>query len=326
MRTPMCPSSHARPEPHAPKSGFGDVCGHPGQTPPAVHMASGNQWLCVKATSSGARLLLLAGLVCLLAPSAWGVRTRTWHLDQPADYVSGRLADVALTNRAELLLAPRIQRYPLDPKEADTVNAVAIGPDGVPYIGTGPNGIIYRIVDDTVHRVNDLAESQVFSLLFLPDRSLLAGVGGARGVIYRIEPDSQAAVFWQAPNVRYVWAMARDNEGNIYAATGANGEIYQVAPNGRTSSKIASLSTTRNVLSLAMAGPDRLVFGTDGNGLIGAIHTKTGRLRILYDAGERSITSIVPQAGGAVYVTATRSGGDKPSAGEIGRASCRERV
>lgn len=267
-------------------------------------------------TRTRGKLLLVGGLVyALMTSSAWAVRTKTWHIDQPADFLAGTLENIALTSRAELLLAPQVQRFGLDPKDTDTVNCLAVSPDGIPYLGTGPKGIIYRINDNKIERVADLPEGQVFSLLFLPDKTMLAGVGGGRGAIYRVDPAGQTSVFWQGTGVRYVWSMVRDDQGNIYAATGSDGDIYRLSTDGRNATRLAHLSNTQNVLTLAMAGADRLVFGTDSTGLIGAINTRTAKLRILYDAGERSITSIVAQPDGSVYVAATRSSADKASAG-----------
>lgn len=262
-----------------------------------------------------ARLVILSGLVLLPASIASAVHVKTWHLDQPADLLSGTLDNLAITNRAELLLAPQVQRFALDPKETDTVNAMAIGPGGVPYVGTGPKGIIYRIKDNAVEKVADLPEGQVFSLLFLPDHTLLAGVGGTRGAIYRVEPSGKVTIFWQAADVRYVWSIVRDADGSIFAGTGSDGEIYRLSADGKQAAKLAQVTNTRNVLSLAIAGADRLVFGCDATGLIGAVNTKNGRLRILYDAGDRSITSLASRPDGTVYAAATKTGSEKTPIG-----------
>lgn len=259
--------------------------------------------------------LLVASLVVLGAAPALAVRPQTWQIDQPQEFLAGTLESVTLSSHAELLLSPRSQRYEFDNREADTVNTLVIGPNDIPYAGTGPNGIIYRLVDNVPQRFADVPEGQVFSLLFLPDGSLLAGTGGRRGVIYRISPDGERSLFWQAPSPRYVWAMARDAAGTIYAATGSGGEIYKIAPDGKDSTVLVSLRTTKNVLALAMTDEDRLVFGTDGNGLVGAVDTDSGQARILFDAGPRSVSAIVALPDGAVYVTTTQP--DK-SAGNTG--------
>ncbi len=260
--------------------------------------------------TSCARLLLVAGLMSLPAASAWAVRPKTWNLDQPADLLSGTLQDIAVTSQAELLLAPQVERFALEARDADTVNALAIGPDDIPYVGTGPKGIIYRIVNKKVEKVADLREGQVFSMLTLPDKTLLAGVGGTRGAIYRVGANGKTSLFWHDPDVRYVWSMARDDDGNIYAATGSDGAIFKIGPDGKAAEKLARISNTHNVLSVAMAGANRLAFGTDDNGLIGAINTKTGRLHILYDAGHRSITALVGEPNGTVYAAATAAGSE----------------
>ncbi len=256
---------------------------------------------------SRAQLLTTVVLTTLWAGLAPGVSTRTWDLDQPAQLLAGQMQDIAVTSRAELLLAPRVQRYQLDPKEADTVNVIAIGPEGLPYIGTGPNGVVYRVIDHVPRKFIDVPESQVFSLLFLDDGSLLVGTGGQRGAIHRVLPDGRTSVFWDAPNVRYVWALARDEGGTIYAATGTGGAIYQIAADGQRSRKLVSLEDTKNILALAMTGERTLAFGTDGQGLVGEVNTGDKGLRILFDAGERIVSAITPMRDGSLYVATTGS-------------------
>ncbi len=255
--------------------------------------------------------LLVVGLLALYAQPTRGARPKTWQIDEPADFLAGNLENVSLSSRAELLLAPQTQRYELDPKEADTVNTVAIGPDKRPYIGTGPNGMVYRMVDHEPQKFVEVPEGQVFSLLFLDDGSLLVGTGGRRGVIYRVGPDGQRSPFWEPSAVRYIWSMARDAAGNIYAATGTSGEIYKISPEGKNATKIVSLTTSKNVLTLAFAGQNHLVFGTDGNGLLGQVNLQTGRVRILFDAGDRSVAAIAPLPDGTIYAATTRAGTDK---------------
>jgi hypothetical protein len=258
------------------------------------------------------RARLLAALGAALFGAFWispalGVRPQAWQIDEPADFLAGTLENVVLSSRAELLLGLQTQRYELDSKEADTVNTVVMGPDNLPYLGTGPSGAVYRIVNDVPRRFVEVPEGQVFSLLFLEDDSLLVGTGGRRGVIYRVRPDGQRTLFWES-SARYVWSMVRDEAGNIYAATGTSGEVYRIPPDGGSAVAIVSLRSTKNILSLAMAGKDRLVFGTDANGLVGTVDLRSGRVRILFDAGERSVSAISPQADGTIYVATTRSG------------------
>ncbi len=255
-------------------------------------------------------LLLTVGLAGLLAPPARAVRPKTWKIDEPGQFLAGTLDSVTVSSRAELMLAPRTQRYELDTREADTVNALIIGPDNIPYAGTGPNGVVYRLADDMPHKVTDVPEGQVFSLLFLPDGSLLVGTGGRRGVIYRVSPDGKRSAFWEPTNTRYVWSMVRDPAGTIYAATGSSGEIYRISPDGRAAKPIVSLGGTKNVLTLALTGNSHLVFGTDGNGLVGSADLASNRVRILFDAGDRSISALAAAPDGAIYLAATRA--DKP--------------
>jgi len=249
----------------------------------------------------------LIALTGLIWQPALAVKPKTLTLEDRASLEKGRCENVAITSRGELLLAPAVKRFEIDPKQADTANAIAQGPDGAIYIGTGPNGIVFRLADGKLSQFFKAEEGQVFSLLFSKDGALLVGTGGQKAKLYKVDKGGKkASVLWQPEDVKYIWAMVRDSKGCIYAATGTDGAIYKLSPDGKKVTKIASVKV-RNILTLAFAGPGKLVFGTDGEGLIGCVDIETGHLQILYDADEPTISAVASDSDGNVYAITARA-------------------
>src|SRR5437879_63344 len=61
----------------------------------------------------------------------------------------------------------------------------------------------------------------------------------------------------------HVWDVVEDREGNLYVATGDEGKLYKVAPNGKAS--VAFESDESQILCLALA-PDGSVYAGTGPG------------------------------------------------------------
>ncbi len=86
-------------------------------------------------------------------------------------------------------------------------------------------------------------------------------------------------VFEKANEV-YIWCLAEDSVGNIYAGTGNSGKIYQISPTGET--KLFYNSPEVSILSLAVDKQDRIYAGTAPSGLVYRIDNhKTPPITIL---------------------------------------------
>src|SRR5262245_14245322 len=86
---------------------------------------------------------------------------------------------------------------------------------------------------------------------------LKQAVVSSEGAI-RLSRQVKALANLQAQNV---WAIAEDKAGNIYAATGDDGKLYKIAPDGKAS--VAYSSTDSQILSLVQ-GPDGSVYAGTG--------------------------------------------------------------
>src|SRR5262245_45448927 len=78
----------------------------------------------------------------------------------------------------------------------------------------------------------------------------------------------------------HVWDLAEDAKANLYAATGDEGKLYKIAPDGKT--LIAYTASESQVLSLA-SGPDGSIYaGTGPSGKIVKL-SPDGSARVLAD-------------------------------------------
>src|SRR5688500_1960605 len=170
-----------------------------------------------------------------------------------------------------------------------SVYALAEGPDGTIYAGTGPQGVVLAVKGERVSTLLKLDDANVFSLLVDKQGRLLIGTGGERGRIYRIDKpgektDEKPHEVFSVDGVQYVWQMRQTPDGNLYAATGPNGQVFEIKPDD--SHSVLFDADDSNILSLAADNGDLLYAGTDPSGLIYKINRKDKSVFVLYDAPE----------------------------------------
>src|SRR5262249_19016136 len=105
----------------------------------------------------------------------------------------------------------------------------------------------------------------------------------------------------------YIWDLAADAHGNLFAATGPNGQLWKRSQDGRWSLLYDSKAT--HLLCVA-PGPDGSVYaGSDGEGLIYRV-AAGGKATILFDAPQAEVRTLLVSPDGALYAgTAAEAGG-----------------
>jgi hypothetical protein len=93
----------------------------------------------------------------------------------------------------------------------------------------------------------------------------------------------------------HVWDIVEDKQGNLYAATGDEGKIYQITPQGKIS--VAFDSQESQILCLALAPDGSIYAGTGPSGLIVRIGTD-GKSRVIYQSPETYVWSLTVDAKG----------------------------
>ena len=166
----------------------------------------------------------------------------------------------------------------------------------------------------------DAADSQVLSLVVVPGWDDLRR-HRARTARSSNLTDAKHPASRPDPKVQYIWDLAADPQGNVYAATGPTGQLWKRARDGRWSLLYDSKST--HLLCVAV-GPDGTVYaGSDGEGLIYRVG-RDGKATVLFDAPQSEIRTLLVAADGALYAgTAAEAATSAPSE-DTHRRQCSE--
>ncbi|HEX4055896.1 MAG TPA: hypothetical protein VHX86_16655 [Tepidisphaeraceae bacterium] len=232
---------------------------------------------------------------------ALAVTTSHWVQENEGDFKGGTMHNVVVTNLGDVKLSRAVKSIHEQDPNVTTVNALAQGPDGTIYAGTGPKGILLAVKNDTVSTVATIDDTvNILSILVDSKGSILLGTGGDKGRVLRIGKigDKPKEIFSNG-DVQYVWALLQTPDGNIYAATGPNGEVFEIKPDG-SSSRLYK-SSEDNITSMISDGKDMLYLGTDPNGLVIQLNRKTKEPFIIYNAPESEITALAIDHAGNLY-------------------------
>src|ERR1035437_5180618 len=124
------------------------------------------------------------------------------------------------------------------------------------------------------------------------------------GKIYRISVNSSGngkpEVFYD-PKAKYIWALAFDSAGNLFAATGDRGELHRVTPGGKGAVFFKTEET--HVRSLAIDAKGNLILGTEPGGLVLRV-SPAGEGFVLYQMPKREVTAVAYAPDGAIYAAA----------------------
>lgn len=262
----------------------------------------------IRQTSFIAFLLLLPAVV-LLAEG-----TRTWEQWKFEDLIKGTNQGVAILSSGGLELAPAFKSLSTTP--STYIWSIAADRDGTLYAAAGSPARVYRITPDgnsaTIFQPQEL---QVQALVVGKNGTIYAATN-PDGKIYKIEhngnsrekeptektkstiePGWTSSVYFD-PGTKYIWSLALDDSGNLYVATGDQGEIFRVAPNGNHS--LFFKSDEAHIRVLAFDAKGNLIAGSDGSGLIYRI-APDGNAFVLYSAPKKEITALAIDRDGNIY-------------------------
>jgi outer membrane protein assembly factor BamB len=249
------------------------------------------------------KLFVLSLCAAMAAPAvpAFGVGTSNWTHTNEADFKTGTFENVVATNLGDLKLSRAVRKLLEQSPKVSSVNALVQAPDGTIYAGTGPHGQILKISGDTVSELTTIeGATHVFALAIDKNGGLLVGTAGENGRVLKIaKPGDKPTEIFKADGVQYVWALQQTDDGKIYAATGPNGQLFEISGPGQ--SRVVLDADENNLLSLIGDGKDLLYVGTDPNGLVYRVNRKTGEAFVVYDAPEAEISALVIDKAGNVY-------------------------
>ncbi len=259
-----------------------------------------------------------------LAPSAFADGTRTWEQSKFDDLTKGTATGVAIRSAGGLELAPsfkllyatpstyiwavaaddagnvyaatgspaRVYRITPDgqatiifePQELQ-VQTLQVGPQGVIYAATAPDGKVYKIE----HKPREKTDA--------PKSDSKADKDAKDPAKPALDPSWTSSEYF-ASGTKYIWDLVLDKAGNLYVATGDHGEIYKVTPKGEHSVFFKSDETHIRVLALDAKG--NVIAGTDGSGLVYRI-SPAGEGFVLYSTPKKEITALALDREGNIY-------------------------
>ena len=118
-----------------------------------------------------------------------------------------------------------------EPDDAKYIFAIAVDADGNIYLGTGPQGKIYRLDPrgQKARVVYDCQDKNILSLAIGQDGSVYAGSDG-RGLVYKIDPDTESATVLydsEQPEITALLSVGdSETDAALYAAA-TSAEIVQ---------------------------------------------------------------------------------------------------
>jgi hypothetical protein len=257
--------------------------------------------------------------VLLGAVVAHAEHTHFWRQSRFAEFDKGTADGVAIRSDGRLTPAPKFAQF-ADPN-LGFLWALRMDSQGRLYAAGGPNARVLRFEasgkSTTVFESPELAAQDIV----IDAKSSLYVATSPDGKIYRVTPEGQRSVFFET-KTKYIWALAMDARGNLFAATGDEGKIFVISPKG--DGKIFYHTHERNARALLFDSHGDLIVGTEPNGLVIRVKVQTsnhgkdasgnpeaGAAFVLYETGQREVTSIQQDATGAIYASAS---GEKSTA------------
>ncbi|MGH9579496.1 MAG: two-component regulator propeller domain-containing protein, partial [Terriglobales bacterium] len=268
---------------------------------------------------------LILSILLFLAASAWAEGTRTWQQSRFEEFEKGTTRGVAIESQGALTPAPSFESitttpstflwaaasdpqgnvyaaagaparvYRVDPSgeisvifkpQELQVQALALGPGGVIFAATSPDGKVYRIArqKDSAAK-GDKAAAEQKKEETRPTAEM------------PVDPSWTATEYF-APGTKYIWDLALDKDGRLYVATGDRGEIFRVTSAGQGA--LFFKSDEAHIRALVLDAAGNLIAGSDGNGLVYRI-SPAGEAFVLYSAPKKEITALAVDAAGNIY-------------------------
>lgn len=116
----------------------------------------------------------------------------------------------------------------------------------------------------------------------------------------------QLDTFFEGTKEIYIWCLAEDSKGNIYAGTGNGGKIYRITPEGESS--LFYDSPEVSILTLAIDANDTIYAGTAPDGLIYKLTDSSTPPTTVLSSEEKYVWALAFDDAGNLYA-ATGTGG-----------------
>ena len=245
--------------------------------------------------------------------------TRLWKQSSFDDFEKGTAKGVAITSEGSLELAPSFK--PIYTTPSTYIWSIAADGEGNVFAAAGAPARVYRITADGKSSVVFAPPELEVQALVVDTSGVLYAATSPDGKVYKIErsgknskgsaqppasegkadldPNFTSSVFFD-PKTKYIWDLALDAKGQLYVATGDQGQIFRVDRKGASSVFFKSDEAHIRVLAFDTRG--NLIAGSDGSGLVYRI-SPAGEAFVLYSAPKKEITALAVDAAGNIYAS-----------------------
>ncbi|HZP63130.1 MAG TPA: hypothetical protein VFB28_06925 [Terriglobales bacterium] len=238
--------------------------------------------------------------------------TRTWEQSKFDELIKGTPDAIAICSTGGLELAPSFKLLSTTPSAY--LWSIAADQEGTLYAAAGSPARVYRITPDGKSTVIFQPQELQVQALVVDKNGALFAATNPDGKIYKLEPRVGAAdktnaekastdaswsssVFYD-PDSKYIWDLALDSKGDLYAATGDPGQILRITPNRDHS--VFFKSDEANIRVIAFDAIGNLIAGSDGSGLVYRV-APNGAAFVLYSAPKKEITALAIDKSGNIY-------------------------
>jgi len=276
-------------------------------------------------------IITLALVVLLLAPCAWAVTSKITRQSSSKDLLAGEIENVVISSRGMIQLGRGAKVLANEFQDVWSVNSIMVS-GGTIYIGTSPNGSIYKYSLGKLTKIypvhgeqasqptspgadpskketpadsdaEEESEGQTIETdeRFSNEHIFAMGMDVAGRLLAGISGDhcrlcryeaGKMETIFEPDDTKYIFAVEVDNVGNVFLGTGPEGKIYALDPSGKVAQLVYD-SPDKNILSLA-AGPDGFIYaGSDTRGLIYKINPRNKTATVLYDSDEPEISALL---------------------------------
>ncbi len=265
-------------------------------------------------------------LVCLiLSSNCLAVSSKITRHGTSADFLKGKVENTVIGSLGTISLGRSAEALLGQFKEdVWSINSI-VASGGMVFIGTSPNGEIYKYslgklekiypadskedkdllpqpiqkgrAGEVIKAKQHLTNEHIYAMATDVSGRLLAAVSGVKCRLIRFEAGKakgtlEPKIVFEPNDVKYIFAITLDASGNIYLATGPAGKIYKLDSFAKNA-KVIYQARQKNILSLT-SGKDGLLYaGTDGHGIIYRIDPRKETASVLYDSGQDEITSLL---------------------------------
>ena len=239
---------------------------------------------------------VVTGVVAVLATLGQAASPAFWRVSTQAEFLRGDVENISVDADGQLRLGPKAELV-YETTAPFLWSVVRYGESL--WVGSGNDGKVFRVgLDGTAAIVFEAREQNVHAVVPAGDVDALIGTS-PDGSVLRVTADSAQTVF--DPEDKYIWALAVDDDGNIFVATGNQGRIYRVSPAGDSSLFYDTEAT--HVLALAFDPEGNLVAGTASPGQVFRI-SPDGRAFVVLDSPFDEIRALHSAPDGTLYAVA----------------------